>query len=135
MVVIFSRKGDTRKLFYNDGLLTWEQAVLWKFRRRRRCAAAYTCPDVASTPRRDRRRLGRPLIHQHRWLVRAAEQSVDRDGTGPPQIGVRRGDEAVGHALPHATAAELKRTLDADAQAADAAARRPGVEPRCPPRR
>ena len=38
MVVIFSRKGDTRKLFYNDGLLTWEQAVLWKFRAAADCA-------------------------------------------------------------------------------------------------
>ena len=52
MVVIFSRAGDTRKLFYNDGLLTWEQAALWKLRAARDCtpAASYTCPDVASTP-------------------------------------------------------------------------------------
>jgi hypothetical protein len=37
MVVIFSRAGDTRKLFYNDGLLTWEQAALWKLRAARDC--------------------------------------------------------------------------------------------------
>ena len=53
MVVIFSRAGDTRKLFYNDGLLTWEQAALWKLRAARDCTpAASYCPDAASTPRR-----------------------------------------------------------------------------------
>ena len=94
MVVIFSRKGDTRKLFYNDGLLTWEQAVLWKFRAAADCApaASYTCPDVASTPRLviDGSCPGPPLIHQHRWYCAPAKQSVDRVRHGqPPQIGLR----------------------------------------------
>ena len=106
MVVIFSRAGDTRKLFYNDGLLTWEQAALWKLRAARDCtpAASYTCPDVASTPRLviDGSCPGPPLIHQHRWYCAPAKQSVDRVRHGqPPQIGLRRGDEGVGPALPH----------------------------------
>ena len=106
MVVIFSRAGDTRKLFYNDGLLTWEQAALWKLRAARDCtsAASYTCPDVASTPRLavDGSCPGPPLIHQHRWYCARPEQSVDRDRHGqPPQIGLRRGEEAVGPARPY----------------------------------
>ena len=106
MVVIFSRAGDTRKLFYNDGLLTWEQAALWKLRAARDCtpAASYTCPDVASTPRRaiDWPCRGFPLIHQRRWHCARAKQSVDRDRHGLlPHIGLRRGDAAVGPALPH----------------------------------
>ena len=106
MVVIFSRAGDTRKLFYNDGLLTWEQAALWKLRAARDCtpAASYTCPDVASTPRLavDGSCPGPPLIHQHRWYCARAKQSVDRDRHGqPPQIGLRRRDAAVGPAQPH----------------------------------
>ena len=104
MVVIFSRAGDTRKLFYNDGLLTWEQAALWKLRAARDCTpAASYCPDAASTPRLavDGSCPGPPLIHQHRWYCARAKQSVDRDRHGqPPQIGLRRGDEAVGHAEP-----------------------------------
>ena len=104
MVVIFSRAGDTRKLFYIDGLLTWEQAALWKLRAARDCTpAASYCPDAASTPRLavDGSCPGPPLIHQHRWYCARAKQSVDRDRHGqPPQIGLRRGDEAVGHAEP-----------------------------------
>ena len=105
MVVIFSRAGDTRKLFYNDGLLTWEQAALWKLRAARDCTpAASYCPDVASTPRLavDGSCPGPPLIHQHRWYCARAKQSVDRDRHGlPPQIGLRRGEEAVGPARPY----------------------------------
>ena len=106
MVVVFSRVGDTRQLFYNDGLLTWEQAALWKLRAARDCtpAASYTCPDVASTPRLavDGSCPGPPLIHQHRWYCARAKQSVDRDRHGqPPQIGLRRRDAAVGPAQPH----------------------------------
>ena len=106
MVVIFSRAGDTRKLFYNDGLLTWEQAALWKLRAARDCtpAASYTCPDVASTPRLavDGSCPGPPLIHQHRWYCARAKQSVDRVRHGqPPQFGLRRRDATVGPAPPH----------------------------------
>ena len=51
MVVIFSRAGDTRKLFYNDGLLTWEQAALWKLRAAADCASRRPIL-VPTSPRR-----------------------------------------------------------------------------------
>ena len=59
MVVIFSRKGDTRKLFYNDGLLTWEQAVLWKFRAAADCAPRRPILVPTSPRRLDLRSTGR----------------------------------------------------------------------------
>ena len=62
MVVIFSRKGDTRKLFYNDGLLTWEQAVLWKFRAAADCVSRRPTLVPTSPRRLDASTCGRRVM-------------------------------------------------------------------------